>query len=437
MALQSYLAEARFVANRIKSALRDCRRNPLIRECVLTETNGSVVLFVVLDEINLGEPISLYFSEDVLHQISTLIHGKQVAPSNHNGARYAVVLKQPPGLPGSVPFPENLPGGDLFPIGIGRGNQVLSIPVQRLQNVLIGGSPESGKSNLLEGFVLTAHQYGYRLYLADPEEHTFAPEAWNRIAAQPVASSLPGLERLLETLKAELERRQVLFQQAGLEGIPPRDLDAFNATAKERLPRLMLVIDEANSYLDKGGVANTLFELARRGRKWGAHLILAGHNWRAADVPRSLSAMFPSRICLKVDDDTSGGVVLGDRAWGQKAQSLAHKGRAVLRLGGSYQVAQTYLVGEALAQGLKGLPAPLSELEKRLVAYARERFEGKFKVNQLAQAFSGEGVTNYQVQKIAERFERRGWLTHPQHATDARRVTAELLALAGLEQIGG
>jgi len=439
MTIQSYAAEAQYVVNRVRTALQDCKRKPMIRESVLTEFMGHIILFVVLDEVHLGEPVSLYLAEDVLHQISTLTNGKRVWPSNHNGARYGIEISRPGPLPSVIPFPQDLPGNDIFPIGMASSRTEISLPIQRLHNMLIGGSPESGKSNLLEGVVLTALQYGYRLYLADPEEHTFAPEAWNDFTARPVASSPAALAELLETIKAELERRQALFHQAAQNGVPPKDLDAYNAVAKGRLPRLMLVVDEANSYLDKSGVADAIFELARRGRKWGAHLVLAGHNWRAADVPRSLSAMFPTRICFKVDDDTSGGVVLGSREYGARAMHLRHKGRAILRQNGGFFTVQTYLVGEELKQNWRKdikPPSPLGDLEKRLVAYALEQMEGKFKVNQLAQAFSGEGVTNYQVQKLAERFEARGWLTHPQHATDARRVTDELRSLAGFQQIG-
>ncbi len=446
MTVQTYAAEAQYVLTRVIAALQDCKRKPQIRESILTEYMGFVILFVVLDEIHLGEPVSLYLTEEVLHQISTLTNGKQVWPSNHNGARYGIVLSRPGLLPAVIPFPQDLPGNDVFPIGLTLNRAEINLPVQRLHNMLVGGSPESGKSNLLEALALTALQYGYQLYLADPEEHTFAPDAWNGQAAKPVASSAAALAELLETIKAELERRQALFHQAAQYGIPPKDLDAYNALAGggssqnlPRLARLMLIIDEANSYLDKSGVSETIFELARRGRKWGAHLVLAGHNWRAADVPRSLSSMFSTRLCFKVDDDTSGGVVLGSREHGIRAMGLRRKGRAILRQSGGFCTLQTYLVSEELKQSwLKEIqpPSPLSELERRLVTHAIEKIEGKFKVNQLAQAFSREGVTNYQVQKIAERFERRGWLTHPQHATDARSVTSELRSLAGLEHTG-
>jgi hypothetical protein len=440
MLSQRYLPEAQYVVERIVTALHDCRRNPVFREFVLTERNGNVILFAVLDEHRLGEPVSLYLSEDVLHQISTLTHGKRVVASNHNGARYAVLLSKPQPLPKTVSFPAELPGNDQFPLGVGLPQSALTIPIQRLQNILIGGSPESGKSNLLEMFVLTACQYGYSLYLGDPEEHTFAPEAWNAITARPVASSVADFLALLEAVKSELERRQVLFQQAARNGIPPKDLDAYNLTCTHPLPRLMLVVDEANSFLDKAGVAETLFELARRGRKWGAHVILAGHNWRAADVPRSLSSMFTTRICLKVDDDTSGGVVLGNRDWGRKAIHIRQKGRAILRLSGSFRTVQTYLVSDEMKQSWQEtitMPSPLTDLEKQFVQYAIEHLDGRFKVNKLAEAFAGLGVTNYQMQKTAERFEHRSWLTHPQHATDSRQVTAELRDLAGLVQIGG
>jgi DNA segregation ATPase FtsK/SpoIIIE-like protein len=195
---------------------------------------------------------------------------------------------------------------------------------------------------------------------------------------------------------------------------------------------MMLIVDEANSYFDHKELFTLLTDLARRGRKWGLHLVLAGHNWRAKDVPRSLSAMFPTRICFRVTDDTSGAVVLNSRIWGKRAMHLAHPGRGILLMEGHYQFFQAYHAQEQITQA-EILP-PLTPLETRFVAYALLKLDGKFIVNRLAEAFAGEGVTSHQVKTLAQAWERRGWLTQPGHATDARRVTPELAEFAGLSR---
>ena len=71
----------------------------------------------------------------------------------------------------------------------------------------------------------------------------------------------------------------------------------------------------------------------------------------------------------------------------------------------------------------------LSEVEADLILYALERLDGAFIINRLDEAFRGR-VSRRQIVSLAQRWEKRGWLTSPAHATDARRVTPELEALA-------
>jgi hypothetical protein len=58
----------------------------------------------------------------------------------------------------------------------------------RLGNVIIGASQGAGKSNIEKLFAYQARQAGWKLYLCDPDGHTFNPDIWNHIAAAEVAS---------------------------------------------------------------------------------------------------------------------------------------------------------------------------------------------------------------------------------------------------------
>ena len=135
----------------------------------------------------------------------------------------------------------------------------------------------------------------------------------------------------------------------------------------------------------------------------------------------------------------SGAVALNSRRWGKQAMKLRQPGRGILLLDGRYQVFQAYrLSPEQERQGLaiKVDLSPLNELERSLVTYALEQMDGRFVVNKLAAAFAGQGVTSHQVKILSQNWEHRGWLTSPQHATDARRVTPELRSLAGFSRTG-
>jgi len=132
-------------------------------------------------------------------------------------------------------------------------------------------------------------------------------------------------------------------------------------------------------------------------------------------------------------------VVLGSRRWGKEAQHLRQPGRSILLLDGQYRIFQAYYLQPEQARASLHQPVdvdPLNPIEKALVSYALKHLEGRFIVNRLAQSLAEQGITHHQVQKVAEQFEQRGWLTKPGHATDARRITPELALLAGFSRIG-
>ncbi len=377
-----------------------------------------------------------YVTADMTHSLSTALGGKPVIVSNTTGLRYAVLLSPRPSLPDGAIFPEGGYQRDEFPIGVGYWGAV-TLPANVWQHVLIGGASGSGKSTFERGLAHTARRHGWQLYLADPDGHTFNPDLWHGATERPVAQSPEELLEVLSMLGAELSRRAALYQELARRGTVVEDVDEYNRRSAAPLRRMLLAIDEANSYLGQRQIETRLADLARRGRKWGLHLALAGHNWRANDVPRELSGLLRTRVCFQVVDNTSGEVVLGSRRWGQAAMRLNRAGRAVLAVLNRVQLVQTYLVRREdemawLREPGAAAISPLTELEGRLVRYALERLAGKFIVNRLAEGFAGE-VSQYQVRTLAEEWERRGWLTAPAHATDARRVTMELAVLAGAQ----
>jgi len=392
---------------------------------LLVERGGLAWLIGVLPALPRLAP---YIQRDVTHSLSTALGGLPVIVSNSTGLRYAVLLSERPTLPESVPFPP-FPGPDEFAIGAGYRGHIFSA-ARAWQNMLVGGGQGSGKSTFLRVLTHTARAHGWDIYLADPDGHTYGG-AWERVIGRPVASSGRELGEVLELIEAEIARRAALFQAAG-GAMPPEDIDDYNQRDGEKIRRVLVAVDEANSYMGDKETVRGLGEAARRGRKWGVHLVLAAHNWRAKDVSRELSSMLQTRVCFRVADDTAGGVALDSRHWGLHALSIQRPGRAVLRLGGQYQPVQTYLLDAAQeAEWLAG-PAEssaLTEIERELVRLAVESVGGQFKIKRLAEL---SGMSEWSIRTTAEKWERRGWLTHPADAVSARRVSAELMNLAGI-----
>lgn len=429
-----YEAEARHCARLVMMALtqRGLHTNATF---YLTERHNLVWLAVVLSLSQIDKRLEGFVSPDTLHQISTMLRGKSVFLSNSSGLRYLILLTAAPKLPDSISFPGTV-HKNTIPLGVNlAGELTLAYP----RNILISGEPGTGKSTLLDCVRFSAQQNHWGLYFTDPDGHTFNPDVLNAVSVQPVAQSPNELLGILDNLEAEITRRQALFRESMRNGILPADIDAYNKHNANQIQRLLLLIDEANSYFDHKGIQEKLADLARRGRKWGISLVLAGHNWRASDVSRSLSAMFPVRISFRVSDDTSATVVLGSRRWGKIAQQLRQPGRGIALIDGRFSVFQGYRLTEeqvSSSTNSNNSVDPLNIAERMMVQYGVENLGGKFIVNRLASALGGEGITHHQVQRTAERFERCGWLTRPLHATDARKITPELAALAGFSLTG-
>lgn len=139
--------------------------------------------------------------------------------------------------------------------------------------------------------------------------------------------------------------------------------------------------------------------------------------------------MFPTRLCLRVADDTSGRVTLDDHRWGRQAMKFKNPGRAILRAG-QYQALQVYKVTtEQEAEWLSGLTgeplSPLPEEEMLLVKRAIEETEGKMSIPLLVKW----GLREREARRIVETYEARGWLEQDTMQGNARVVTSKLADL--------
>ena len=428
------LNEAQNVRQGIVRALSQLNLDPALGTTVVSKSaKGNTWLIASLRKERLGN-FKPYIAADTVHQISTMLGGRPVFLSNGTGIRYLVLMSSRPRLPGKVQYPTTLPGDDRFPLGMTVYGG-LEIRPQQFVNILAAGAQGSGKSTFLVSLASTAAAYGYGLYLADPDLNTF-DDAWLAYSpltmiAQTDAAFMTMLERLLQ----EIERRSALFQQAG----GARDLDDYNARRGDlpKLARALLLADEANTFMGSSGkVVELLGDLARRGRKWGVHMVLAAHNWRAEDVSRSLSAMLPARVCFRVADDTSGRVVLSSPHWGRKPLGIRNEtpGRGIVFYNGEYRWFQAYNVMDSEPGQPAAVRSPLGDVEQAMVVYAVNVLGGKFTLHKLAAVFSGQGMSDWKVFRLAEAWERRGWLTKPASRSEGRAVTEELRMLAGISQ---
>ena len=429
--LQKYLPVAQLAKKTVKQVLVNELKLQAPSRYLLLERNGMVWLLAVMNPRALGGQIKKYHSLDVAHQISTAFAGKPVYIANQTGLRYGVLLSAMPKLPKLIPFPSFAEKRDLFRLGRTLQDEI-TISASEMKNILIGAAQGSGKSNLLNLFAHQMRAFGWDLYLADPQLHTFSPDIWNQVAAHSVAGKEEEVLTILERIRAEIERRMALFLAIADGRIPPRDIDAYNEISPVPLPRIGFLIDEANTFLGNSSIFSGIADLLRQGRKWGLHIVLAGHEWHKKDVPSQVNDMLQTRLALSTPDEHSGAVVLRNARWGRWVQDQI-SGRGVLKARGKFKAMQFYLVSDE--QQMEWLstvePAgPLSTDEIAYVAFALKKQDGAFNFKTIATEF--ESITEWGARKLAESWERRGWLIPGKSAADPRRVSDALIELAEL-----
>ncbi|WP_306233647.1 FtsK/SpoIIIE domain-containing protein, partial [Agrococcus beijingensis] len=205
-------------------------------------------------------------------------------------------------------------------------------------HAVVGGTTGSGKSELLIGWV-AAMAAG-----RSTDEVTFLLVDFKGGASFAALTGLAhvvgvmtdldeaGARRAIESLRAELRRRERALAEQGARSIEEAD----------GLARLVIVVDEFAAMLQELPDLHRLFvDLAARGRSLGVHLVLCTQ--RPAEAVRdALLANCGIRISLRVTDEPDAVAVTGS----PEAASipLDARGRCVVRVsGGTTRSAQAAL----------------------------------------------------------------------------------------------
>lgn len=385
---------------------------------ITTGRNGQRYLIAVIDEehallANKGT-LSKFHDWRLTHDIETLMGGHRIVFDNHSGLRFIVPLNKAARVPSQAALPDGVEHNTL-PIGVGMKGPA-HIHARDYISGLITGAQGSGKSTHLKALAFSALRHGWSLYLADARGHTFNPDTWNALTAAPMARSEEELLIVAEALEAELKHREELFRaMAEHTVLMPEDLEEYNREAARRgldpLPYFMFIADEANSFLTNE-VVRVFTEVVKHGRKWGLLVAMGAHSWRGDDISRSFSMLFHTRLCFRVDDDTTGTVALSSKSWGRQAMKLKEKGRGLFALGGQTpQLIQGYYLEREreralLMAALQGRrPGPSLTNEEITALEAARAAGGKISNEVLVKV----NLSPRLARRIIDAFAQRGW----------------------------
>lgn len=200
-------------------------------------------------------------------------------------------------------------------------------------HALVGGTTGAGKSEFLQSWVLgmaAEHSPDRVTFLfVDYKGGSAFAECVNLPHSVGIVTDLsPHLvRRALDSLKAELRRREELFGRKSVKDI----LDFEKLDDPECPPALILVIDEFAALVGEvPEFVDGVVDVAQRGRSLGIHLIMATQ--RPAGVIRdNLRANTNLRIALRMADESDSVDVVGDAVAAGFDPSIP--GRAIAKTG--------------------------------------------------------------------------------------------------------
>lgn len=171
----------------------------------------------------------------------------------------------------------------------------------RMPHLLVAGATNSGKSVCLNAIIVSL------LYQNNPDELRFIMVDPKRVEL-PTYNGIPHLltpvitdvNKTINALKwclNEMERRYDVLNKAG-----KRNIQSYNAIAKEKMPYIVFIIDELADFMMTSGkeMEASIIRLAQMSRAIGIHLILATQRPSVDVITGLIKANVPTRIAFSV-----------------------------------------------------------------------------------------------------------------------------------------
>ena len=184
-------------------------------------------------------------------------------------------------------------------------------------NIIVAGSPGSGKSVILRAILWQLMKQGHIPIIADFKNGIEFGECYKDFAE--VITDRKRFLEVLTMLEKENELRQELFKK-----YKAKKIKEYNKKSKDKIKRVILLVDEVGEILDSQGVKGEEKELmdqisaklssfARVNRATGIHSLLGIQRPDAKIITGQIKSNCTGRICGRVPDGVASEIVLDNR----------------------------------------------------------------------------------------------------------------------------
>ncbi len=198
-------------------------------------------------------------------------------------------------------------------IGLGKdiSGNIIPADLAKMPHLLVAGSTGSGKSvcinTIIAGILYKARPDEVKLILVDPKVVELSNYNGIPHLLTPVVTEPKKAASALHWAVAEMERRYKMFADSHV-----REINSYNAQAEEKMPFIVIIIDELSDLMmvAKVDVEDAILRLAQKARAAGIHLILATQRPSVDVITGIVKANIPSRIAFAVSSQTDSRTII-------------------------------------------------------------------------------------------------------------------------------
>lgn len=198
-----------------------------------------------------------------------------------------------------------------FALGKDVAGKPICTDLANMPHLLIAGTTNSGKSVLVNAIItcllLNNTPADLRLLLVDPKRVELTGYNGVPHLLAPVVVDAERVTGALQWVLKEMGQRYQKFSDANV-----RNIAGYNALGQEKLPYLVIVIDELADLmmLAPEQTETSLTRLAQLARATGIHLIISTQRPSVDVLTGLIKANFPARIAFMVASNTDSRVIL-------------------------------------------------------------------------------------------------------------------------------
>jgi S-DNA-T family DNA segregation ATPase FtsK/SpoIIIE len=198
-----------------------------------------------------------------------------------------------------------------IPLGKDVSGGTWVIALDKMPHLLVAGATGSGKSVCLNTMIVSfLYQNGpddLKFILVDPKRVELTAYAGIPHLLVPPITSVDDTVNALKWTVREMERRLDMLSKFGT-----RNIDDYNSKVEERMPKIVIVIDELADLMSASGreVEATIVRIAQMARAVGIHLVLATQRPSVDVITGLIKANIQGRAAFAVASQTDSRTIL-------------------------------------------------------------------------------------------------------------------------------